>query len=345
MGVPQSKVGPAKAVDVVGVGINATDTIIRLPWFPALDSKVEIISSKMMPGGQVASAIVACRRWGLSVRYVGKIGEDAAAQLQIDEMESEGVEARWITAPGCDSQSAYILVDESSGERTVLWKRDSRIALRSRDLKREWIWDAGILLIDGHDTEASATAAGWAKQEGLEVVGDFDNRYPGVEAVLESTDFPVTSKDFPERLTGEKDLLKSLPAIFRRFKCRLMAATLGRLGVLAWDGVRFLLCPGFQVDAVDTTGAGDIFHGAFVHGLARKKAIEEILEFACAAAALNCMAAGARGNIASLADIEKLRRAGQRSEIAYLAAELNEAARAANAAPPDVHGFGAGFSQ
>ncbi len=334
MGAPKS----SKAVDVVGVGINATDTIIRLPRFPTLDSKVEIISAQMMPGGQVASAIVACSRWGLQARYVGKIGQDAAAQLQIDEMEREGVDARWITAPGCDSQSAYILVDESSGERTVLWKRDSSIALTPRDLKREWIWDARILLIDGHDTEASATAAGWAKQEGLEVVGDFDNRYPGVEAVLELTDFPVTSKDFPERLTGEKDLLKSLPAIFRRFKCRLMAATLGRFGVLAWDGARFLLCPGFRVEAVDTTGAGDIFHGAFVYGLARKMPIEETLEFACAAAARNCQAPGARGNIAPLAEIEELRRAGQRSGLAYSAEQLDEAAR-------DACGSGAGARQ
>jgi len=319
--------GSSKAVDVVGVGINATDTIIRLPSFPTLDSKVEIISSQMMPGGQVASAMVACSRWGLRARYVGKIGEDAAARLQIDEMEKEGVDAHWITAPGCDSQSAYILVDESSGERTVLWKRDSSIALRPGDLKREWIWDARILLVDGHDTEASATVAGWAKQEGLEIVGDFDNRYPGVEAVLELTDFPITSKDFPERLTGEKDLLKSLPVIFQRFKCRLMAATLGRFGVLAWDGARFILCPGFRVDAIDTTGAGDIFHGAFVYGLARRRPLGEILEFACAAAALNCMAPGARGNIAPLAEIEKLRRTGARSEMAYSAAQLDEAAR------------------
>jgi len=336
----------SKAIDVVGVGINATDTIIRLPHFPALDSKVEIISSEMMPGGQVASAIVACRRWGLRVRYVGKIGEDAAAQLQMDEMENEEVEARWITAPGCESQSSHILVDESSGERTVLWKRDSRIALRPKDLKREWIWDARILLIDGHDTEASATAARWAKQERLEVVGDFDNRYPGVESVLEFTDFPITSKDFPERLMGEKDLLKSLPAIFRRFKCRLMAATLGRLGVLAWDGARFLLCPGFRVDAMDTTGAGDIFHGAFVFGLARTEPIEEILEFACAAAALNCMAPGARGNIAPLEEIEELRRKGERSELAYSPTQLNDATRAALTAV-SAHGssFGAGGNE
>jgi len=120
--------------DVVGVGINATDTIIRLPHFPAPDSKVELLSAEVKPGGQVASAIVACRRWGLSARYVGKIGEDAAAQLQIAEMKREKVDAHWIIAQNSMSQSSYILVDERSGERTVLWKRDSSIALQPHDL-------------------------------------------------------------------------------------------------------------------------------------------------------------------------------------------------------------------
>src|SRR5271154_647032 len=95
-------------VDVVGVGINATDTIIRLPHFPALDSKVELLSSDVRPGGQVASAIVACNRWGLSARYVGKIGDDGAGRFQAQEMEREGVEAHWIVAPNCTSQTSFI---------------------------------------------------------------------------------------------------------------------------------------------------------------------------------------------------------------------------------------------
>ncbi|MGA3294455.1 MAG: PfkB family carbohydrate kinase [Candidatus Acidiferrales bacterium] len=320
---------PSSISDVVGVGINATDTIIRLPHFPDLDSKVEIISTETRPGGQVASAMVACRRWGLSARYVGKIGDDAAGKLQVEEMRRAGVETHWITAPRCASQTSFILVDESSGERTVLWKRDSRIALTPEDLKREWIRGARALLVDGHDTEAAAQAARWAKEEGVPVVGDFDNRYPGVEDLLEYVDFPITSKDFPERLTGEKDLLKSLPRIFEHFKCRLIAATLGRLGVLAWNGETFILCSGFRVNAVDTTGAGDIFHGAFLYGLVRGWQVEETLEFSCAAAALNCEGMGARGGIASLAEIDKLRRKGESSEAAYSSEQLEAAARAA----------------
>lgn len=318
-------------VDIVGVGINATDTIIRLPHFPSPDSKVELRAVEVMPGGQVASAIVACRRWELSARYVGKVGDDDAGKLQISEMQREGVEAHWITAPGCLSQSSYILVDERTGERTVLWKRDPKIALRPEDLRREWISGARALLVDGHDTEAAAQAARWAREQHLPTVGDFDNRYPHVEALLQYVDFVVTSKDFPERLTCEKDLLKSLPMILRDFKCCLTAATLGNLGVVAWDGQRFILCTGFHVNAIDTTGAGDIFHGAFLYGLVQNWRMEEILEFSCAAAALNCTARGARGGIASLDEIAAFRRTGRRSESAYSPEALAEASRAASA--------------
>jgi sulfofructose kinase len=321
-------------VDVVGVGINATDTIIRLPHFPARDSKIEILSAPVKAGGQVASAMVACRRWGLRSRYVGKVGDDAAGEFQREEMAREGVEAHWIKARGSVSQSAFILVDEKSGERTVLWKRDASIALRPKDLRRGWIRRARVLLVDGHDTAAATRAARWAREEGIPVVGDFDNRYPGVEALLEYVDFPITSRDFPERLTGEKDLLRSLPKIFSKFKCHLMAATLGPLGVIAWDGVRFILCPGFRVKAVDTTGAGDIFHGAFLYGMVRGMVLEETLEFSCAAAALNCTAVGARGRIATLREIESLRQRSARSERAFASKALALAARAASLQGP-----------
>jgi len=324
-----NRAAPASVVDVVGVGINATDTIIRLPHFPDSDSKMEVVSADVMPGGQVASAIVACRRWGLSTRYVGKIGEDAAGKLQMNEMARQEVDAHWIIAPGSPSQTAFILVDESCGERTVLWKRDPSIALRAADLKREIISGARALLVDGHDTEASARAARWAREESIPVVGDFDNLYQNLELLLPYVDFPVTSKAFPERLTGESDLLKSLPRIFCEFKCRLSAATLGHHGALAWDGQEFLLSPGFRVRAVDTTGAGDIFHGAFVYALLQNWPVQETLEFSCAAAALNCTAPGARGKIATLAEIESLRRSGERSELAYSDQVLREAARAA----------------
>jgi sulfofructose kinase len=316
---------------VVGVGINAMDTVIRLPRFPAPDSKVQMISVETMPGGQVASAMVACRRWGLRARYVGKIGDDASGKQHIKIMKRERVDARWIIAKRRRSQFSFTLVDQSSGDRTVLWNRDPAIGLHSREIKRTWIRGASALLIDGHDTGAAAQAARWAREDGIPVVADLDNRYPGVEALLEYVDYPITSKDFPDRLTGERELLRSLPMIHAHFKCRLTAATLGCNGVIAWDGTQFLQCPAFRVKAVDTTGAGDVFHGAFVYGLVEGWPVDATLEFSCAAAALNCEAPGARGGIAPLQKIHALRRNGSRLPLAYSIAELNEAARTARA--------------
>ncbi len=316
---------------VAGVGVNAMDTVIRLPRFPAPDSKVESISADPMPGGQVASAMVACQCWGLRARYVGKIGDDSAGKRHIAEMKRERVNARWIIARGCRSQSSFILVDQSSGNRTVLWNRDPAIALRPKDIRRSWIRGASALLVDGHDTEAAAQAARWAREDGIPVIGDFDNRYPGVEALLECVDYPITSRHFPERLTGESDLLKSLPIIHARFKCRFTAVTVGENGVIAWDGQHFLQCPAFRVGAVDTTGAGDIFHGAFVYGLVHGWPVKEILEYSCAAAGLNCEAPGARGGIARLKKIKDLLRHGDRLKAIYSSAQLDEASRAARA--------------
>jgi sugar/nucleoside kinase (ribokinase family) len=314
-------------VDVVGVGLNATDTLIRLPHLPALDTKVEIRSLQVCPGGQVASAIVACRRWGLRTRYIGKVGEDAEAALQRREMTRERVEARFAVARGCGSQVAYILVDERAGERTILWKRDPRLELRPEELRREWVVRARALLVDGHDVAAAATAARWADAAGIPVIADVDNVYPGVERLLRQVDYLIGSREFPARIVGERNLLKALPQLRRRFHCKFVGATLGRDGVVGWDGQRFYYSPAFLVKAMDTTGAGDVFHGAFVYALLRDWPIERILDFSCAAAGLNCTATGARGGIKPLEEILKLCESGKRHARLFSSRVLERAAK------------------
>ncbi len=308
--------GPA-LVDVVGVGLNATDTLISLPHFPSLDSKVEFTSAEVLPGGQVASAMVACQRWGLRARYIGKVGDDSAGALQREEFARAGVEAHVLEVPGCSSQVAYILVDYATGERTILWRRDARLTLHPEELERNWIVRARALLVDGHDTAAAATAARWAREASIPVIADIDNLYPGVETLLEDVDYLFASRDFPARLSGEPDLRESLPGIARRYGCRVVGATLGIHGALAWDGAMFHYCPGYHVHAVDTTGAGDIFHGAFAYALLQGWPLDRQLEFSCAAAALNCTAVGARGGIRPVAEIDRLMREGPRHEPAY----------------------------
>jgi sulfofructose kinase len=291
-------------VDVVGVGLNAIDTLIPVEHFPERGSKVEIRSPLALLGGQVASAMVACQRWGLHTRYVGKVGEDNAAELHRTEFARYGVEAHLLAAAGCSSQQAFILVDRT-GERTVLWKRDAHLALRPEELNRDWILNARALHIDGHDTPAAALAAQWAHAAGIPVTADLDDLYVGFDSLLPKIDFLITSRDIPARLTNDANLRNSLPEVHCKFGCRLTAATLGQEGVLAWDGEKFHYAPAYRVEAVDTTGAGDIFHAGFIYGLLQGWPLQQQLEFACAAAALNCTFAGARGGIQSVDNIKR----------------------------------------
>jgi sulfofructose kinase len=128
-------------VDVVGVGLNATDTLIPVQHFPERGSKVEISSANALLGGQVAWAMVACQHWGLRTRYVGKLGEDHAATLHREEFALRGVEAHLSIARGTPSQQAFILVDRT-GECTVLWKRDSRLTLLPEEVHPDWVVNA-----------------------------------------------------------------------------------------------------------------------------------------------------------------------------------------------------------
>jgi sulfofructose kinase len=315
-------------VDIVGVGLNATDTLIRLPHFPAFNSKVEFRVSEILPGGQVATAVTACARWGLKARYVGKIGDDPAGLLQRNEMQKAGIEAHWIVAPNCQSQSSFILVDEQSGERTVLWKRDPRLELLASEIHRDWVVHARLLHVDGHDCAGATEAARWARAAHIPVTADLDNLYRGAEVLLENVDYAIASKEFHTRLCGESDPLVSLPVVAARFGCRLTAATLGPEGVVAWDGSQFHYSPAFDLKPVDTTGAGDVFHAGFAYALLRGDDLARSLEFSCAAAGLACMGMGARGGIASLEEIEGLIRNGRRRPMAFTPEEL-EAARLA----------------
>jgi len=310
---------PSK-VDLVGVGLNATDTVIPLTHYPARGSKTEYSTVTTLPGGQVATTVVACQHWGLRTRYVGKLGDDLAATLHREAFSHAGVETHIITVPGAASPQSLILVD-AEGERTVLCRRDSeeRLTLHPSDLQREWITNARALHVDGHDTAAAILAASWAREANIPVVADLDELYPNLEDLLINVDYLIVSRDFPSRLVSQPDLEQALRKMHRRYNCRLAAATLGHDGVLAFDGKQLLHIPAFCVPVVDTTGAGDIFHAGFIYALLQGWPLDRQLEFACAAAALNCTAVGARGGIHPLEDIASLIATGTRYRTASYA--------------------------
>jgi sulfofructose kinase len=298
-------------VDLVGVGLNATDTIIPLAVYPIRGSKTEYPTASVLPGGQVATTVVACQHWGLRTRYVGKLGDDHAAALHHSAFAQAGVETRIITVPGGASAQSLILVD-AEGERTVLCRRDDRLILQPGDLNRDWIVNARALHVDGHDTAAATQAARWARAAGVPVIADLDELYPGVEELLENIDYLIVSRDFPTRLMAEPDLERALQQMHSRFGCRLTAATLGQEGVVAWDGKQLHSTPAYCVPVVDTTGAGDIFHAGFIYALLQDWPLPRQLDFACAAAALNCTTVGARGGIQDVETIQKTMATGSR---------------------------------
>jgi len=303
-------------VDLVGVGLNATDTLIALTDYPARGSKTEYSSATVMPGGQTATTVMACQTWGLSTRYVGKLGDDDAARLHCEAFDRTGVDARLITVPSGVSPQSLILVD-AGGERTVLCRRDPRMALQPEELDRSWIVNARVLHVDGHDTAAATQAARWAREAAIPVVADLDETYDGIDQLIENIDYLIVSRDFPCRLVNDRNLERALRIMQSRYGCQLTAATLGRDGVLAWDGQRYLHSPAYCVPVLDTTGAGDVFHAGFIYGLLRDWPLERTLDFSCAAAAINCMSQGARGGIRQVDAIENLMANGARYQAVY----------------------------
>jgi sulfofructose kinase len=299
--------------DVVGVGLNATDTLLMVPHFPAYAGKVRYEEEVLSPGGQVASAMVACARLGMRAKYIGSIGDDERGRIQMESLRGTGVNLDHVQLRrNCPNQSAYIIVDRSTGERTVLWRRDDCLRIDPSQIAPEQITCASILHIDGHDTPAVAHAAAIARRHGIPVSVDIDTIYPGFDRVLPNVDYLVASSEFPGNWTGERDCFQALETLQNEYGMKVAAMTLGAHGALARVDGKFVYAPAFVVNCVDTTGAGDVFHGAFCYAVLQGMPMPEVLEFSNAMAALNCTAAGARGGIRGLDEIRALIARGER---------------------------------
>jgi len=303
----------AKPFDVVGVGLNATDTLLLVPHFPEYAGKAPFTEEVMSPGGQVASAIVCCGRLGLRSKYIGTVGDDERGRIQLRSLVDEGIDIDHVQLrPGCPNQSAYIIVDQRTGERTVFWRRDNSLRIDPSQIEPEQITCARLLHIDGHDTAAVEHAARIAHQEGMPVTVDVDTIYRGFDRVLKYVDYLIASSEFPVQWTNERDPFRALELIQQEYGMKVAAMTLGAYGSLAYSGGRFSYSPAFVVNCTDTTGAGDIFHGAFCYAVLEGYSLAESLEFSNAMAALNCTVLGARGGIAAVEDARRLIAKGER---------------------------------
>jgi len=296
--------------DAVGLGQNSVDYLAVAAAYPAPNSKQRLEQFACLPGGQVATAMVACARLGWRTRYLGSFGDDAAGRLSRESLMAEGVDIRAArTVPGATNRLAVVLVDARTGERTVLWHQDPAVRLHPLDgASREAATSGRLLLVDGEDIAAATAAATAARQAAVPTIVDIEDVQPGTHALLQQIDAIICAEKFPAALTGQADLGRALEAIEREFRAPLVCATLGAAGSLARCRGREIRTAPFIVECVDSTGAGDVFRGAFASGCLRwpEGDIETILAYANAAAALGCRALGARGSLPSAAEIDGL---------------------------------------
>ncbi len=294
-----------KPFEVVGMGLNSVDLLGLVPEFPTLNSKMKILRFSKQGGGQVATALVALSRWGVKTKYIGKVGGDEWGQFSLDSIRSEGVDISSVRIePHATNQFAMIIVDKPSGERTILWNRDEGLMYREGELQREEVCSGKILHLDGHDIRAAIQCAKWAKEEKILTVLDLDKVEPLTSELIKEIDFLITSSSFPKLFTGISDREKALLEL-QKYTPGFLCATLGHEGSMALVDGEILYTQGFRVKTVDTTGAGDVFHGGFIYGLLQHWEISEILKFSNAVAALKCRDLGGRKGIPTLEEVQR----------------------------------------
>ena len=291
------KFGSDREFDVVGFGTNAVDFLISVPSYPDFSSKIELTDYVQAAGGEVATTMVGLQRLGLSTAYIGRFGNDAAGKIGSLSLTDEGVD---ISASefvdGARTQIAFIIIDEVSGERTVIWKRDARLSFTASDAPLSMVLRAKVLHITPHDVEACIAMATEAKAAGTVVSIDIDNVFDGVERLLPLVDVLIASSDLPARLTGRSDHSEAIVALQSTYGCSIVGVTLGETGSLLYSDGTFIRSDGFAVPGgcKDTTGAGDSFRVGLLFGLLTDRDIAESAQFANAVAALKCRAVGAR---------------------------------------------------
>ena len=293
------------ACDVVGIGENSVDLVYRVPRLPGAGEKVQVATCRRLLGGQVATTLATCAALGLRTRYIGAFGNDEHGRLIRSELEQRGVDTTYATVRYAPNRHAVILVDEKTGDRTVAWQREASLHLRPDDLKGDALTDARLLHVDNVDEDAAISAARLGRDAGLIVTTDIDEVSSRTKELVAAASFPILAEHVPRALTGETDPERALRAL-RQEHDGMISVTLGARGSLLLAGEQLYQEPGVRVEAVDTTGAGDVFRGALIYSLLRGDSPDVMLRFANAAAAVSCTREGAIGGVPNLLEINQL---------------------------------------
>jgi sugar/nucleoside kinase (ribokinase family) len=307
------KPASGSASDVVGLGANSVDFVHLLPGYPqpfGSYAKMKIERQEILCGGQTATAMCACAKLGLRARYAGVTGTDENGRRVRNELRRRGIDLTDVIIRDAQNQFAVILVDETNGDRIVLWDRDEQLVMRERDIPVEAIATTRVLHVDDVDQAAAIRAALIAREHGVAVTSDIDRLTDRTPELIDAVSMPIFAQHVPARVSGTADPEQALAAL-RRPHHALLCVTLGDQGAMALDAAGTHYAPAFAVDAVDTTGAGDVFRAGFIYAWLHGWPTDEILRFANAAAAVSCTRLGALGGIPSLEEVEALATTGR----------------------------------
>ena len=294
-----------KEFDVVGFGTNAVDFLIRVPEYPAFNSKIELTDYTQAAGGEVATAVAGLKRLGLETSYVGRFGSDAAGDFGMSSLRDEGVDLRYAEQiEGAGTQIAFIVIDERSGERTVIWKRDEKLWFTKAEAPVEAAAAGKILHFTPHDVKACLAMAKRANESGAIVSVDIDNLFEGVQELLSYVDIFIASADFPKKLFGPRDLREALREMRSLSGCAVVGVTLGEKGRCFCATICLLKHPDLPCPAAARTRPVRAMRFALGFCTAiTGRSVEESAKMANAVAALKCRLVGAR---TALPDIKEL---------------------------------------
>lgn len=297
-----------KPFDAVGFGLNAVDHLIVVPEYPAFDTKIRLLEHTQSAGGQTATAMVALRRLGLKTAYAGRFGSDQEGLFGLQTLKDDGVNVEFAeVVEGARNQIAFITIDVRSGERTIVWDRDDRLAYKAEEAPVEFGPMGRVLHLDAHDPPACVRVARAARESGTIVSADIDNVYDGLPELLPLIDILIGSKEFPARVTGITDERAALVELKNRYGCAIAGITIGAAGAVVYHDGRFVESPGFEAPGGcrDTTGAGDAFHAGLLCGFLTGEDLETSMKFGNAVAAIKCSALGARTALPTWSELEE----------------------------------------
>jgi sulfofructose kinase len=288
-------------IQVIGLGQACVDYLGRIPRFPQQDRKVELKDLHMGCGGPASTALVTLARLGISTSFLCAISDDPFGKEIIKTLKKENVDISYLKiTPGYSSQFAFIAITEKSGSRTIFWHRGTVPHLRPEDVDIRCFPSARILHLDSLMIEAGVAAARQAKALGITVVLDAGTLRKGAEELIALVDVLIASATFATPLVGFDAPLETALHVLRDRGPAQVVITLGEKGSIGLDDQGIVRQDAFAVRASDTTGAGDVYHGAYIYGILQGWDMSQCMRFASAAAALKCRKIGAQSGIPGL---------------------------------------------